>query len=750
MLLIIIFSSHTYVGAGSPRTRSGTIDFSIEYLIEPVNNINDPNYNRKVSYLEPGAEGLFSIVVSNEGEINDTIEISIEDPISIADLYFVESNETNIELDLVALKYDDDGNHSSETITLKVSISSQADVGTEFNINVTGVSKYSRVDLKDPVVETDTLNIIVGKEPFVELGFNYPRYAMPANSEITVILNLEYIGYTESAMVSLQVEGLKSGWIIDVPQEPFMLLKDEPNQIDITVKSPSRRTETMVVDFVCNEVNGNNRSNSSSVTFIIGVERKFLIGFLDPLTPLENGNTSTFRFFINNTGNVPEDLSITFDCDRKGVVLTVEETNGSVIQQIRVDLDKNITLVLRIEVNESARGGDLTAQILFSSSTYLNTLQVPLEILPIHNATIECLFIFDYYTVKWNSYERRDLRFSFENNGNMRQIFEVRIAKGYDPYQTDLPPFPEYLNYELAWISRSDDPQTELDGFDNIDVIQYEDISSEGFHPLPKGTQSFKIELDPGSRVVFDFGGKIIMNRDLLFHKAGALVAVLDDNELMLDTCFLDISVQFPAVNPSFPKSFDPEDVEALPGDIVEIPVYLSNAGSCCAKNVEIFLYVDGVLYKNFTISILNISENKDIIFKWIAEPGLHNFTEKTRCAEGLVIGELMENTREYSITIKDVQVEEDIDEDKDSSWWIPIFAGVGAVILFVLIVVMILFIIFVKRGKEEKEKMKTEKIDKEESLEQELEMQIIKKEKDGSADLERDIDENGPGPEVL
>lgn len=678
------------------------LDFELNYLMQPSGDPLDPMVGKKHDTVMPGSKGLYTISILNKGNVNDTYDISLNEPTPGWDWHFIETGKRYADISLTAaILVEQHGGVSGATFTIQVQSPETATAGMIFPLILSGTSRLATewfIELE----KNDTLNFIVGEVHDFEIEvpdgpFLFEGFYSPWGLEIPV--NITNLGNVDPISVLLSVNGSYPQIGVSYWDDPFPVSKGSTftRTITIYIIEPGMMTDPAgtVYEFqISAESGGLYRNGSFEV--ILG-ERSSLEISTDPgvIEDIRPETNFEMNLIIKNRGNIDEVLNITADADKipKGVMVAFGDKeeitrNLSYGSNITIPFSinisgiippgiQNITLIIK---NEDGRTWDFTFQVNVLQKAGLDI------ILPNGLETMR---------IQMGVQEEYQGYFGITNSGNIdldTRLYFISIEdnesvmSGSSPLECKFTMTGLTLTREGDFAGQSIIPRG---------IIDVRNLSSDIEYLFLDYTYSIRDGLIiPGGMTVW-ITYRILINHDEGHSRVhsfepsliGAYLGTYTWRDFHIDVLYPDIEivdeVLFLGQRGETTSFFDR-------GETINAFINVRNSGQIRSNATDIDVYIDNELERDFLLVPLDPDEEKGYTFSFDLDSGVHHI--RIAVDDQNLVYELndqfMENSipysnvREYDLSVKEDIETDDAKNDLKISWYIIIALIIGIILV--------------------------------------------------------------------
>jgi len=637
------------------------VDFDMYFTKQESTDPLDELVGKKWDKINPGGEQVYTIIVMNKGNINDTYNIDLNTPPDGWNWYFVENNDDQFSADLSASIFKDIGATTSRTLTLKVECPDTALKDTQIPIILTGTSQKSVESDIEEITKTDELIIVVGEQNELQLRIEESTKYVDPNGTVTFQLLITNNGNKDVINVVLSSEGTTTGWDVRFPTEAMKVYQGQTRPVPILVKAPGNaRANAKLVISMIGVIQGSTQyRDTAPLTVIVNHVYDFEAVVLEKEGVSVNpGETVKFSIQVSNLGNgedliKPSAYEILLDWN-----LTFYNREGYQRYEITLDYQDNIFLVSRLKVPEGTREGDdyvVGVNLTGQGSSKLVWIKVKV------NQTYDLRVRTESGESNLTASIQPDLGRTFvikvANYGNGKESVRVDVGKAYDSVMDRMEEiYPDWVA-KITAVSNTPDFTVNIKPKDFQSPMVISNLMPDVYYTPDRdlanasGTSldqinSIELSLDMNMEawvhVVIKAPANEVGGADT---STPVEIAGVGDGPDDYEVVMLSLNVETPDL--LFQKNENGDFVqvsgEREAGKVLTLVVKVSNNGDIDAEDVDVQLLVDGEEKKTQTLRAVKSPDEdgdmdvKTVIFSWVAESGTHKLTIEIDPENGVI-----------------------------------------------------------------------------------------------------------------
>jgi archaellum component FlaG (FlaF/FlaG flagellin family) len=632
------------------------VDFELNYLKQPSTDPLDPLSGEKWDKINPGAEGLYTISVLNKGNLNDTYELELSAPPTDAgwDWYFIETGEITANISLTAPPLMQQfGGVTGTTFTIKVKCPAEAAKDTQIPIILKGTSVESMSSVIEDITKTDTLIIIVGEISELDLKIEDATKYVNPNGTVEYYLQITNLGNKDVINVILSIEGKQPGWKISYQEEPVPVYQGQTKQVTIRITAPGYvgANQKLVLNVVGVIQGSTQYRDSAPLTVIVNHVYDFDAVVVEKDgVKVQPGSNVYFRMQVSNLGNgediiSPNAYEILLDWN-----LTFYNPEGFQKYTFTLDWKTNIFIHGRIKVPEDTRTGQYVVGVNLTGQGSSKVVFVKVFVNQTYDLRVTTIEGENELSTQIRPDQEKPFVLQVGNYGNGLERVTLRLGKEYDEVRDSMEVLYDGWEGKFVAVANTPDFTTNIRPFDFREPIPISNLVADVYY-----TPNFTAAAVSGSNIdeireitlVLDKGQTAWVHLSLkvprfeVQSQTATEVSVAgrgeggptDWNEtiIRLEVLFPDLvfvkdekgrAIEFSG------GTADAGDFHAVVGDVLTIIVKIKNTGDIPAENVDVQLLIDGEEKKVSTLRSVkdgdNETDEKTVIFSWVAEAGEH------------------------------------------------------------------------------------------------------------------------------
>ncbi len=631
------------------------VDFQLNYLKQPSSDPLDPLIGEKWDKINPGAEGLYVISILNKGNLNDTYELSLSVPPRDAgwDWYFVETGMITANISLIApTLMEQFGGITGSDFTIKVVCPIDASKDTQIPIILKGTSVKSQSSVIEDITKTDKLIMIVGEVNELQLKIEDSTKYVDPNGTVEFYLQITNLGNKDIINVILSIEGRQPGWLIKFQEEPIPVYQGQTKQVTIRITCPGYvgANQKLVLNVIGVIQGATNFRDSAPLTVIVNHVYDFDAVVIEKEgVKVDPGQNVWFRMQVSNIGNgedtiMPNAYEILLDWN-----LTFYNLEGYQKYDFTLDWKSNIFIDGRIKIPVDTRTGWYVVGVNLTGGGSSKVVYVKVFVNQTYDLQVKTLDDKNNLTTQIRPDQEKPFVLRVSNFGNGIEIVTVRLGKQYDPVRDTMDVLYDGWEGKFVAIANTPDFTTNIRPFDFREPIPISNLIADVYY-----TPNFTAAAVSGSSIeeireitlVLDKGQTSWIHLSLKAPRFEVQSSSTTDIDVSArgeggptdwDKTTLKLEVLFPDLvfvkdekgrAIEFSGGSSDGDYHATVGDVVTIIVKIKNTGDIPAENVDVQLKIDGEGKKVSTLRAVkngdNETDEKTVIFSWVAEAGEH------------------------------------------------------------------------------------------------------------------------------
>jgi len=632
------------------------VDFELNYLKQPSTDPLDSNVGKKWDKINPGAEGLYTVSILNKGNLNDSYELSLSTPPKNAgwDWFFIENGDTSILVENLTAPplYDVFGGITGMTFTVKVICPIDATKDTQIPILLKGVSLKSKSAVIEDITKTDELLIIVGEINELQLKIEDSTKYVDPNGTVEFYLQISNLGNKDVINVILSIEGAQPGWIIKYQVEPVPVYQGQTKQVTIRITAPGHvaANQKLVLNVIGVIEGATNYRASAPLTVIVNHVYDFDAVVIEKEgVKVDPGQNVWFRIQVSNLGNgedtiMPNAYEILLDWN-----LTFYNLEGYQKYDFILDWKANIFINGRIKVPEDTRTGRYTVGVNLTGGGSSKVVYVKVDVNQTYDIRVKTLDGTNVLYDQIRPDQEKPFILEVSNFGNGLERINVRLGKLYDPIRDSMDVLYDGWEGKFVAVANTPDFTTNIRPYDFREPIPISNLVADVYY-----TPNFTAAAIAGTNIdeirditlVLDKGQTAWLHLTLKAPRFEVSSSSTTDIDVAArgeggptdwNKTTLKLEVLFPDL--VFVKNDKGRAIEfsggsasggyhATEGDVLTIIVKIKNTGDIPAEDVDVLLQIDGEDKKISTLRSVkngdNETDEKTVIFSWIAEAGEH------------------------------------------------------------------------------------------------------------------------------
>jgi uncharacterized membrane protein/outer membrane protein assembly factor BamB len=711
------------------------LDFEIDIMKDPVQDTDSPLFGQKVIKINPSDRASVDVSVKNQGNLNDSYDLRIEDVLFGWDAYFTKTESSlyteafQLDAEIMKDQFPVEYSGSEDKTTFNIMAPPDAQESDVLYLKVIATSRYSQsTNLIDNISKHDYLIVQVNPVPELELDCREPRQYVTAGENVTFEVEVINRGNTPVS-VKLEHSQLEEGWKLGFASElgtPFSggdvivdVMNDGVTIVNIMVHAPTTAeagsSQNMIIRGTTVSEGEITLQSTDTLALTAIVSQFFDIDVnIEPSDEYEKevddegilhinpGTTVTYDVTIRNAGNgddfviiMPALLEVnwdsTFYLENEERVTSELDYNTSVTFKMQIRIPKNqLADTYKTGINVSSIGDreieyfDTVVNKIYNLSVYgvvhseqTSDKQLENRIKP--EPGVSPGSILNYV-------------FEIANGGNAPDVIKLDLSSIGEEWG-------DWAGLFLG-VTNTEAYMTEVDNWDfaeRLDMSTHTAPVSYLNSNTDVNLHRLELKLGVGQKIWVKV--QITVPRDIATTDTGRVRTFnvhgesLDPDGILKDVQVddNDVSLVLTLLFPDLVISSDirhPRDISN--GDIVTISAEVSNEGDIEAREVLVTFYVDGKEVKTQTITLLPKGSSRLIPFTWEAMSDEHTLTIKVDPENAIV--EKYENNNEKSTK---VDVGKDLLGDLTSN---RVVCSVIPIII-VAIILAIIVILIKKRG---------------------------------------------------
>jgi len=711
------------------------IDFNLGFNWLRESDPLSPYYGKKIDYLLPEEEKIYTVVVQNTGTINDSYRISIVDYERGWDIEWVDApdgDKHNITVELDSSIWSNWGAENITQLKIRVRVPENWVYDDVTFITFEGVSQVSEAEQSKPhpliglIKRSDTMLIKTKANPGLNIEVIKPSlYFLPGEQQEfqMMIDNTGNVDFT----VTLKLNDLTPGWIAKM-QSSVDIRTEYSKIIPVQVTAPTSMYQAFAGNMLNFSVTGIVETSEFSLnktvffTGIIKTVNKLNVTSVIDYNETTAGGTVYYLVNVANEGNDNNTVYLSTESINKGWSLSFPMG-----RQFLLGFSNNFTIKLEVIVPASAEpglyytilnvSGNGPGEVnLITFTTRVNYYDLNVDVFNTYNS----MFLSSTTeTIKQGSYKISD--FKVTNDGYSEDEAELKFylqkytkagvvgslaTKELTAKESDSLLKTQNRDTEVRWYinalqSANINIITNASNFDFRNIIEFS--TDDEITYLPSGlavyTTDARVRLLPGQsvyvkvRIDYPFEETMDPMHFRLEVKSRGFEPNTANNHanLIIDVLHPDLTYDpttgGTGIEINGRRSIDTEKLDII--------IHVRNIGKTAAEDIEVALYIDNKYISSRFIDRLENSTigsyvHRYVIFSWKPETsGSYNIKLVIDPQEQ--IEEEEENNNEVSTNIKISGV---VEEDTLS-------IRIGGVLALIIIVIVLLFIImwpFLKR----------------------------------------------------
>lgn len=687
--------------------KRGEIDeirFEVSFMKQPSRYPHDPHKNLKWDMLSSGAIGIYSIIVTNTGLINDTIELVLNDPGPGWDWFFITSENRFMEANL---SFSEEYSNHSVTFDILVETSSDHVEGDSNYLNIYGKSRTAKNIYETNITESDQLYLEIGERRLLEMRFEDEEYYLPPGGSVVCRLNVKYIGYKEWGNILIQkIDGLTSGFSIEYPDTAIRInwSKSVWMSLKITAVEGLQIGYGLHANIILVDENESYLRESIMINTSILVIHDFDSSISNyPPSYLYKGESSSMSFWIHNHGNLDDTIRTEISglySEELDFIFMIEDEETS--PEFPLKPDQNLTVTLKILVDEDAACQShifLTLDLIGNGCN--RSLNFSVRIYPWSEIEIEPEF------------NLTDGPIDHFLGGIGRFLCCIRVF-GDLLYYTTVDIETQH-NWEawIEWVSLSNEPEGEGKTFisdhhsNPSDVVLNE--LTESRHTFEYNKSNMRIDYFPSG---IDVWICIRYQAHVPENDPYPILAPININATgsipwvrgFTRSDEIEFQVQLKCPDPAFTSEIRVSNGSSTVnngtvGDELEFMNSIINNGYPCPLNVSVQLWINDVLNETIFIDLNSIEEGecRDVIFHWTAVEG--NYLVEIKIDfDDMIFESGMDGDHEKAESNNRIDTVILIDEVRESERSVnlvtPIIIMISSIVMMLIVLTVIFLII--------------------------------------------------------
>lgn len=584
-LIIFIPVGDIAVSGEEEPTRSGDIEidmdsvanFDIQYMVAPDQDELSELRGKKWAKLSPGSSGIYWIIITNMGPVNDTYRIKLADPPRDAgwNWYFYNTRSLTANVTLTSPHIRDlVRGISFKTFRIMVEVPIDATRITKVPLKVSALSESLFSDVNAEVYEDyDELIIVIGSCSHLRIVPYYPltHYVDPGEP-ITIRFPITNLGHKDSITIDYKViEGdfwrtsYRDWEDIYIPNSKILNFNWTEKPITVYQGQTAwTELEVSVDPFIADYVDvyqfrifgsirgAPNFYQSSTLTLIVNMhttlEAEINNGEQIDIIP---GEENHINLSISNSGWQDDVIKDIYLVESDGVKLTSYNWIGNITDRFVVRTKGTKIIDLGFHLEKDLPPGRIERQV-FIRPMYDDPIILNITLNVQEKTDIDILSPDTYFSdvIEMGPGEEKSVTFGIRNNGNTEQIVYPDMMRAVMRYGYSTPvPHEEGWETTIEWISQVCEPVYMI-GLEDRDLpLNSFELEDEVGYLIEKGISrcSIPISIGPGETIWVGYKVKNPgMDENGLISPYPIKLVLSSQNDTILDEMDLVIDVKYP------------------------------------------------------------------------------------------------------------------------------------------------------------------------------------------------------------